>query len=70
MCNFGGLPNYTFEILKSIPLDTMFRNGVEAISGICVFQNVVQTPEFQSKEKVSGRIVINSKWFPDPNTYC
>lgn len=50
----GGLPSYTFEPRKPIPLGTMFRNGVEAITGILVFQDVVQTPEFQSRKKYQG----------------
>jgi hypothetical protein len=44
----GGLPNFTFEPRKPIPLGTMFRNGVECISGLLVFQDVVQNPEMQS----------------------
>jgi hypothetical protein len=45
---FGGLPNYTFEPRKPVPLGTMFCNGVECISGILVVQDVVQNPEQQS----------------------
>jgi hypothetical protein len=44
----GGLPNYTFEPQKPVPLGTMFCNGVECISGILVAQDVVQNPEQQS----------------------
>jgi hypothetical protein len=44
----GGLPNYTFEPRKPVPLGTMFRNGVECVSGILVVQDVVQNPEQQS----------------------
>jgi hypothetical protein len=32
-----GLPNYTFEPRKPVPLGTMFCNGVECVSGILVF---------------------------------
>ena len=44
----GGLPNYTFEPRKPVPLGTMFRNGVECISGVLVVQDVVQLLEHQA----------------------
>jgi hypothetical protein len=44
----GGLTNYTYEPRKSVPLGTMFRNGVECISGILVFQDVVDGKEWFS----------------------
>ena len=47
----GGLPNYTFEPRKPVPLGTMFRNGVECISGALMFQDVVQNPEMQAIKK-------------------
>ncbi len=47
----GGLPNYTFEPRKPVPLGTMFRNSVECLSGVIVFQDVVQLSEVQSKKK-------------------
>ena len=50
----GGLPNYTFEARKPVPLGTMFRNGVECVSGCLVFQDVVQLPEIQSQKKYFG----------------
>jgi len=50
----GGLPNYTFEPRKPVPLGTMFRNGVECISGILVVQDVVQNPEMQSLKDYFG----------------
>jgi hypothetical protein len=43
----GGLPNYTFEPRKPVPLGNMFRNGMECISGILVVQDVVRNPEQQ-----------------------
>jgi hypothetical protein len=39
---YGGLPNLTYEPRKPKPLGTMFKNGVEAITGIMVTQDVVQ----------------------------
>ncbi len=42
----GGLPNYTYEPRKPVPLGTMFHNGVECISGILVFQDVVDGKEW------------------------
>jgi hypothetical protein len=50
----GGLPNYTYEPRKPVPLGTMFRNGVECIYGILVFQDVVQNPELQSQKDFHG----------------
>ena len=47
----GGLPNYTFEPRKPVPLGTMFRNGVECRSGCIVFQDIVQNPEHQHTKK-------------------
>ena len=38
----GGLPSYTYEPHKPVPLGTMFRNGAECLSGIIVHQDVVQ----------------------------
>ena len=52
----GGLPNYTFEKRKPVPLGTMLRNSVECISGIMAFQDVVQLPEIQSKKKYFGQL--------------
>ena len=50
----GGLPNYTFEARKPVPLGTMFRNSVECVSGCLAFQDVVQLPEVQSQKKTFG----------------
>jgi hypothetical protein len=47
---FGGLPNYTYEPWKPVPLGTIFCNGVEFISGVLVVQNLVQNPEMQSRQ--------------------
>ena len=41
----GGLPNISFEPRKRVPLGTMFKNGVECISGILSVQGIVQGPE-------------------------
>jgi hypothetical protein len=49
-----GLPNYTFEPQKPIPLGTMFQNGVECVSGILVVQDVVQNPEKQALKAYFG----------------
>jgi hypothetical protein len=50
----GGLPNYTYEPQKPVPLGLMFCNGVECIFGILVFQDVVQEPELQSQKDFHG----------------
>ena len=49
----GGLPNYTFEPRKPVPLGTMFRIGVECITGLLVVQDVVQNSEQQSRKDYS-----------------
>jgi hypothetical protein len=50
----GDFPNYTYEPQKPVPLGTMFCNGVECISAILVFQDVVQNPELQSRKDFHG----------------
>ena len=52
----GGLPNYTYEARKPVPLGTMFRNSVECVSGCLVFQDAVQLPEIQSRKKYFGEV--------------
>ena len=51
---FGGLPNLTFEPRKPEPLGTMFKNGVEATTGIMVTQDVVQGSAEQRYKKYDG----------------
>jgi hypothetical protein len=41
----GGLPKLSWEPRKPVPLGTMFRNRVEFISGILLFQDRVQDAE-------------------------
>ncbi len=38
----GVLPNIMYESRKPKPLGTMFKNGVEAMTGIIVNQDVVE----------------------------
>ena len=52
----GGLPNYTFERRKPVPLGTMFRNGVECITGMRVFQDVVEGPESQHRKEFHDEV--------------
>jgi hypothetical protein len=40
-----GLPKLTWEPRKPVPLSTLFGNGVEASTGILVYQSVVQHAE-------------------------
>eukprot|EP00957_Ditylum_brightwellii_P099283 7562681-Ditylum_brightwellii.AAC.1 len=49
-----GLPNISFEPCKPVPLGTMFKNGIECISGILSFQDIVQGPERQQNKKYLG----------------
>jgi hypothetical protein len=51
---YGGLPYYTYEPRKPVPLGTMFCNGVECISGVLVIQDMVQNPEMQSQKAYHG----------------
>ena len=52
----GGLPNITFEPRKPKPLGTMFKNGVEATTGIMVTQDVVEDSASQQEKKYTGDI--------------
>jgi hypothetical protein len=45
----GGLPKLTWEPRKPVPLGTIFRNGVEASTGILVYQSVVQQTEVMNQ---------------------
>ena len=51
---YGGLPSYTFEPRKPVPLGTMFRNGAESITGLLLFQDIVQDPSLQSQKEYEG----------------
>ena len=50
----GELHNYTYKPRKPCPIGTMMRNGVECISGILVFQDIVQNPEKQCQKEFVG----------------
>jgi hypothetical protein len=50
----GGLPNVMFEPRKPKPLGTMFKNGVEATTGIMVTQDVVEGSAAQKDKKYVG----------------
>jgi hypothetical protein len=50
----GGFPNITYKPRKPKPLGTMFKNGVECISGVLATQDVVQLPEQQSAKTFNG----------------
>ena len=52
----GGLPNITYEPREPKPLGTMFKNGVEAATGIVVYQDVVETSEAQAIKKYAGNL--------------
>ena len=52
----GGLPNYTYEARKPVPLGTMLRNSVECVSGCLVFQDIVQLPELQARKEYYGEV--------------
>jgi hypothetical protein len=50
----GGLPNVTYEPRKPKPLGTMFKNGVEATTGIMVTQDIVEGAASQQEKKYVG----------------
>jgi hypothetical protein len=50
----GGLPNFTFEPRKPVPLGTMFKYGAECLTGIMAFQDVVQNTEVQKEKQFYG----------------
>jgi hypothetical protein len=50
----GGLPKLTWEPIKPVPLGTMFRNSVEASTGILVYQIVVQQAEVMKQFEFYG----------------
>jgi hypothetical protein len=50
----GGLPKLTWEPINPVPLGTMFRNGVEASTGILVYQSVVQHAEVMKQLEFYG----------------
>jgi len=52
----GGLPNFTMEPRKPVPIGTMFRNGVECITGIFMYQDVVMAPDHQLEKKYAKAV--------------
>ena len=53
---YGGQPNLTYGARKPKPLGTMFKNGVEATTGIVVYQDIVETKEVQREKKYNGEV--------------
>jgi len=53
--NAWGLAKLYVQAKEPVPLGTMFRNGVDCISGILVVQDVVQNPEQQSLKLYFGQ---------------
>ena len=54
----GGLPNYTYKPWKLILLGTMFRNGVECITGLFMHHDPVQGPEKQKMKKYHSGVIF------------
>lgn len=50
----GGLPNYTYEPRKPVPLGTMLKNDVECTTGCLLFQDVLQMREHQVRKDYFG----------------
>jgi hypothetical protein len=48
----GGLPNISFDPHKPVPPGTMFFNGADCMSGVLLFQDVVQGLKIQSKKEI------------------
>ena len=66
ICHYtGGLPNITYQPRKPKPLGTLFKNGVEAMTGIVVNQDVVEGLVVQWEKKY----VLQSSSLPkkEPN---
>lgn len=57
----GGLPNYTLEPRKPVPLGTMLRNAAEAITGGIVYNDPVMLSEVQARKEFSG----SKSYLPD-----
>ena len=73
MSKLGGLPNYRYKVHKPVPLGTMFWNGAECISGVLVYQDVVQLSEAQSWKKslVRSHMSVEMQWsLPMQLKYC
>ena len=47
---YGGLPNITSEPRKPVDLGTQLKNGVECLSGVLAYQDIVAAPEKQRKK--------------------
>ncbi|MFN9980415.1 MAG: hypothetical protein ACK53Y_10895, partial [bacterium] len=52
--NAWGLAKLHVQAKEPVPLGTMFRNGVECVSGILVVHDVVRNPEQQSLKSYFG----------------
>ena len=50
----GGLPNYTWEPRKPIPLGTMFRNAAECVIGMVVNNDPCMCSELQNTKEYSN----------------
>lgn len=58
----GGLPNMTYEPRKPVPLGTQLKNGVECLSGVLAFQDIVMAPEIQRQK---GYLVEDDQVTPE-----
>jgi hypothetical protein len=50
----GGLPNFTFQPRKHVPLVTMFRTGDEWQTGSMTFQDIAHNAEVQKEKSFYG----------------
>ena len=50
----GIIPNISYEPRKPITLGTMFKNGIEFISGMFTFQDIFQGSEKQQQKHYFG----------------
>jgi len=51
MSKEGGFPYISYEPRKPVPLGTMFRNGVECLSGVMCYQEAMMASEHQQEKK-------------------
>ena len=62
----GGLPNYTWEPRKPIPLGTMFRNAAECVIGMVVNNDPCMCSELQNTKEYSNMqlLIFEDKTVP------
>lgn len=55
---YGGLPNYTYEPRKPVPLGAMLRNCACPQTGVMLYQDIVIMPEEQRRKDYGGDTTV------------